>query len=94
VAESFEPGAGTSAVALRHGLHRNQLYAWRRELRDGGSTPISTEVEFAPVVVADEAARIGASAIEVALGGAVVRVGPGADPVQLAEIFRLLKRLG
>src|SRR4051794_22448478 len=39
VAESFAPGAVTSTVALRHGLHRNQLYAWRhawrQELRSG-----------------------------------------------------------
>lgn len=33
VAESFAPGAVTSKIALRHRLHRNQLYAWRRELR-------------------------------------------------------------
>jgi len=33
VAESFAPRAVASAIALRHGLHRNQLYTWRRELR-------------------------------------------------------------
>ena len=33
VAESLAPGAVASSIALRHGLHRNQLYAWRRELR-------------------------------------------------------------
>src|SRR3954468_24664533 len=31
VAESQAPGAQTSEIALRHGLHRNQLYDWRRE---------------------------------------------------------------
>ena len=31
VAESFPPGAVASTIALRHGLHRNQLYMWRRE---------------------------------------------------------------
>jgi transposase len=41
VAQSFAPGAVTSTIALRYGLHRNQLYSWRRELRaaavaDGG----------------------------------------------------------
>jgi transposase len=29
VAESLAPGAVTSAVALRHELHRNQLYGQR-----------------------------------------------------------------
>jgi transposase len=33
VAESLAPGAVASMIALRHGLHRNQLYAWRRESR-------------------------------------------------------------
>ena len=33
VAKSLAPGAVTSEIALRYGLHRNQLYGWRRELR-------------------------------------------------------------
>src|SRR5262245_26980729 len=32
VAESLAPGAVARQVALRHGLHPNQLYMWRREL--------------------------------------------------------------
>ena len=35
VAESLAPGAIASTVALRHGLHRNQLYMWHCELRSG-----------------------------------------------------------
>src|ERR1700745_1953900 len=31
VAESQAPGAQTSEIAFRYGLHRNQLYDWRRE---------------------------------------------------------------
>jgi len=31
VAESQAPGVQTSEIALRYGLHRNQLYDWRRE---------------------------------------------------------------
>jgi hypothetical protein len=34
VAESLAPGAMTSAIALRYGLHRNQLYSW---IAGGGS---------------------------------------------------------
>ena len=33
VAESLAPDAVASAIALRYALHRNQLYAWRKELR-------------------------------------------------------------
>ena len=32
VAESYAPGASATAVAVRHGLHRNQIFAWRRQL--------------------------------------------------------------
>ena len=33
VAESRASGAKTSEIALRYGLHRNQLYDWRRQFR-------------------------------------------------------------
>jgi transposase len=32
VAAGLAPGAIARHVALRHGVHANQLYAWRREL--------------------------------------------------------------
>ncbi len=88
VAESFAAGAVTSTVALRHGLHRNQLYAWRRELRTaaaGAALP-----EFVPVV-AEGRAACGTAAIEIAVGKAVVRAGPGVDLAFLGEVIRLLK---
>src|SRR3546814_11289868 len=34
IAESLEPGANVSAVARRHGLFPQQLYPWRRGLRE------------------------------------------------------------
>ena len=34
VAESYAPGASATAVAVRHGLHRNQIFAWRRQFRN------------------------------------------------------------
>src|SRR2546423_4707663 len=40
VAESQAPGAQTSEIALRYGLHRNQLYDWRR----GVGTAIGTAI--------------------------------------------------
>src|SRR3954449_10197125 len=51
VAESFAPGAVASTVALRHGLHRNQLYMWRRELRSGAlASPGGVLPDFVPIV--------------------------------------------
>jgi len=34
VAESYAPGASATAVAVGHGLHRNQIFAWRRQPRN------------------------------------------------------------
>jgi transposase len=85
------PGAVTSTVALRHGLHRNQLYAWRRELRSAVVADAGVVMpDFVPVVAASRAAS-GVATIEIAVGGAVLRVGPGIDLVFLGEIIGVLK---
>jgi transposase len=66
VAESLAPNAVETAIARRYGLHRNQLYAWRKELRetandgsretanDGSPNSGSAPLEFVPVVVPEE----------------------------------------
>jgi transposase len=95
VAESFAPGAVTSTVALRHGLHRNQLYAWRhawrRDLRSGALADAGVSLpDFVPVM-ADSRAGSSTAAIEIEVGGAVVRAGPGVDLVFLGEIVPLLQ---
>ena len=91
VAESFAPGAVTSAIALRHGLHRNQLYAWRRELRSAAVADAGVAMpDFVPVVREGHVTS-GASPIEIAVGGAVLRVGPGVDLALLGEIIGMLK---
>ena len=95
VAESLAPGAVAGAIALRYGLHRNQLYAWRKELReteaaDGGAP---SSFDFVPVVISEETAAADAPAIEIELSGARVRVSPGVDPALLADVLRTLKAL-
>ena len=95
VAESFAAGAVSSTIALCHGLHRNQLYAWRhawrRELRSRAVTNAGVSMpDFVPVV-AESRVGSGAGAIEIAVGDAVVRAGPGVDLTFLGEIIRLLK---
>jgi transposase len=91
VAESLAPGAVTSAVALRYGLHRNQLYSWRREFRSAAVADAGVpSAEFVPIV-AERRTGCGAAAIEIEIGGAVVRIGPGVELVVLGEVLRLLK---
>lgn len=91
VAESLAPGAVTSEIALRYGLHRNQLYGWRREfrrrephrVRRGGDRP---EQKRTP-----ERRCRRAPLHEIEICGAIVRVGAGVDPAVLGEVIRLLK---
>ena len=91
VAESLAPGAVASTIALRHGLHRNQLYMWRRELRSGalGNTG-AAGLDFVPIV-AESRAVSRTAAIEIEIGGAVLRASPGVDVTFLGRIVRLLK---
>jgi transposase len=89
VDESFAPGAVASTIALRHGLHRNQLYAWRRELRSTAVADAGVPMpDFVPVVTEP---HTGAAVVEIAIGEAVLRVGPGIDPAFLGDIIRVLK---
>ena len=95
VAESQAPGAQTSEIALRYGLHRNQLYDWRREF---GTAAVGTAIpeagaqgpDFIPVMADDGS---GAAAIEIEIGSAIVRVRAGVDPALLGKVLRLLKAM-
>jgi transposase-like protein len=49
VAESLAPGAVSSVVARRHGIHPNQLCDWRRTL---GRLAAETIPDFVPISVA------------------------------------------
>jgi transposase len=91
VAESLAPGAVASTVALRHGLHRNQLYMWRRELRSTAvANPGVAMPDFVPIVPTSRVASRTA-AIEIEIGGAVLRADAGIDLSFLSKIVRLLK---
>jgi transposase len=94
VAESFAAGSAASSVARRYGLHRNQLYAWRREIRStagfGASAP---GVEFARVVVTDRVAATPVAPIEIGFGWGVLRVAAGVDADLLAVVLRAVKQV-
>lgn len=85
VSESLCGGASVSAVARRHGLTPQQLFAWRREAR-GGSVGDSKGLAFAPVVVAP-------SAVEIEFGGAVIRVPAGVDAATVLVALQAVKAL-
>jgi len=96
VAESQVPGAQASEIALRYGLHRNQLYAWRREFGSAVANAMAEAgtqgPDFVPVV-AESNTGSGAAAIEIAIGSAIVRVGAGVELAFLGRVLRLLKAM-
>src|SRR5919205_3697555 len=88
VAESLAPGAVASTIALRHGLHRNQLYMWRREVRSGALANRGIAMpDFVPIVPENRAASRTA-AIEIEIGGAVLRADAGVGLAFLGKIIR------
>ena len=91
VAESCAEGATVSAVARRHGLTAQQLFAWRRKAeRDNEGSPRANGIGFASVVVAapSRQERHATSAIEVVVGALTVRVPAGADLSTLQLVLR------
>jgi transposase len=99
VAESHRGGESVSAVARRHGLTPQQLFAWRRQAERRGDAGVATNDEaFASVVVAsprcEERSRRalpGAPMIEVVAGPLTVRVPPGTDPAMLQVVLRAVR---
>jgi transposase len=93
VAESLAPGARTSEIALRHGLHRNQLYEWRRQFRSVADADAGLVAsDFVPVV-AENHGGSGAATIEIEIGSATLRVGAGVELGFLGKVLRLLKAM-
>ena len=93
VAESQAPGAQASEIALRYGLHRNQLYGWRREFAAVANAMAEARAHgpgFVPVV-ADGGS--GVAPIEIEIGRAIVRVRAGVDLAVLGKVLRLLKAM-
>src|SRR5438105_2334924 len=98
VAETYESGETACAVARRHGLTPQQLFAWRRDARRAQDGAGENGMAFAPVIV--EAARRSGDApsalarlcrspvIEIVIGAATVRVPPGTDAVMLQRVLR------
>lgn len=102
VAESYQDGETVSAVARRHGLTPQQLFGWRRQVRQradretGESGPAFTPVVVEPYRAHPDApiapAGPGRSrVVEIVIGAATVRVPPGIDAVMLARVLRALR---
>jgi len=102
IAESYGAGETVCAVARRHGLTPQQLFAWRRLARRSALLPPPM---FVPAVVemSEPAApppakaprrarrRSKADGIELEIAGVAVRVGADAKPRTIEAVIRALK---
>lgn len=102
VAETETSGDSICAVARRHGLSPQQVFGWRRQLReaaDGGSA----ELQFVPAVIdvdapssgrrrsAGSRAAFDGGAISVEVDGVTIRAGHGAEVRLIAALVHALK---
>ena len=102
VAEIATSGDSVCAVARRHGLSPQQLFGWRRQLREAGSSEAGG-LQFVPAVVDAESSGVPrrrtprgkidarAGTIEVEVDSVMIRVGRGADAETLMVVLRALK---
>ena len=92
VAETYADGATVSAVARRHALTPQQLFAWRRNAERGCGYPASAA--FASVVVAAPSpSGTLMPAIEVIVGTMTVRIPVGVDQTTLQVVLRAAQAL-
>ena len=98
VAESYAPGVSATAVAVRHGLHRNQIFAWRRQFRHRTALLDHTVPEFVPVALASQigygsAKGDAAGRIELIAAGITIRIGTGFDADDLRRVLQIVREL-
>lgn len=107
VAETVASGESVCAVARRHGLSPQQLFGWRRQLREAAAGASEAEqLQFVPAVV-DAVAQAPVvrrqrqaprcksqpdiGTIEIEVDGVTIRVGRGADANMIAALVQALK---
>jgi transposase len=103
VAEIVASGDSVCSVARRHGLSPQQLFGWRRQLREAaGGHSQEDEVQFVPAVVdavvpaptaprERKAVKADSGIIEIEVDGITIRAGRGADTAMIASIVQALK---
>ena len=93
VEESLQPGASVAVVARRHGVNANQVFHWRKLLRDGRLDEKLPAVELIPVRISDVAedqrplAHRYNGSIHIELGRACIRIEGSTDPESLRAIL-------
>ena len=102
IAESYGAGETVCAVARRHGLTPQQLFAWRRLARRSGLVlptmfvpavleTIEPEPPAADIPARRARRRSKVDGIELEIAGVAVRVGADAKPRAIEAVIRALK---
>jgi transposase len=91
--ESLRPGASAAVVARRHGVNANQVFLWRKLLREGALEVLPASAQLVPVRIAepvgetDRLVRPYTGTIHIELSRARVRLEGSVDPASLRLIL-------
>lgn len=92
IGQTFVPGANVSAIARSYDIEPSQLFGWRRKaLASGTVAPIAAPGIDAPVQFT-RFETVSGTAVEIMIGDAVVRAGPGVDGDHLAAVIRAVRQ--
>src|ERR1700738_1287065 len=95
VAEIATSGDSVCAVARRHGLSPQQLFGWRRQLRESEAGRSEADgLQFVPAVVDAGSSPVPQRRMprgKVEASGGTIEVGRGADAKTLMAVLRALK---
>jgi len=100
VAATFAPGASVSVVARRYDVNANQVFSWRRRLRDvppaaavrGASRLVPVMVTPEPGAAVGQRSSSATETIEIDVGDYRVRVGSAVDAQALRRVLDVLER--
>mgnify|MGYP001551849419 FL=1 len=96
--ESLQPGVSVAVVARRHGVNANQVFHWRKLLREGRLEMKPSPSQLMPVriaeVIEDKSRPVHppAGVIQIELGRVRIRVEGSVDPATLGTILEQLGR--
>jgi transposase len=96
--ESLQPGASVAVIARSYGVNANQVFHWRKLLREGRLDVKTASMQLMPVRIAEviedktRAAYRQTGIIQIELGRVRIRVEGSADPETLRTILEQVGR--
>ena len=94
--ESLQDGASVAVIARQHGVNANQVFQWRKLLREGRLDVKPGTSQLLPVriaeIVEDDLAHRQSGVIQIELGRTRIRLEGSVDPATLRIILEQLRR--